>query len=520
MSIEKNKFELFTNPVIPGFYPDPSICRVKNNYYLVTSSFTYYPGIPIFKSTDLVNWKQIGYVLSRKEQLDLSGLGHSLGIFAPTIRYFKERFYVICTNVGKEGNFIVSSTRPESGWSDPIWLEGAEGIDPSLFFDDEKCYYTGTRGIKNGKYFGHNEIWLQEFDYENMKLVGEQYILWEGALKDTKWPEGPHIYKKDGWYYLMISEGGTGHFHALTIARSKNIKSRFKGYEGNPILTHRHLGVSYPIANVGHGDLVKTQNDEWWMILLASRPYGGYYRNLGRETFLAPVIWENDWPVISPGSGRVEFEYKYPNLPKGNKDSENIYDDFDNSNLKLVWNFLKTPIGDFWSLDSRKGFLRLKLKQEKLKDLDNPSFLGVRQRHMSYKARTIIEFEPEFDSESAGIVLLQSNEYFYKFEISKEKNNNVIRVIKCEKGVEEELKSCICNNRRIELIINANKQDICFSFINNNIESTLIDKVNGRILSTDVAGGFVGTYIGLFASGNGINSDNYVDFDLFEYKSI
>ena len=229
----------FKNPILPGFYPDPSICRVDDDYYLVTSSFAYYPGVPIFHSKDLVNWKQIGHVLDRPSQLPLDGQGQSEGIFAPTIRYNDGTFYMITTNVGSGGNFIVTAKDPAGPWSDPYYLE-APGIDPALFFDDDgKAYYIGTRPAPEGpRYFGNWEAWAQEIDLKTMKLVGESVGLWRGALRDSAWPEGPHLYKIDGTYYLMIAEGGTGPEHAVSISRSNAVTGPYVGNPANPILTH------------------------------------------------------------------------------------------------------------------------------------------------------------------------------------------------------------------------------------------------------------------------------------------
>ena len=358
---DKNKF--FNNPILPGFYPDPSICRVGDEYFMVNSSFAFFPGIPIFKSTDLVNWEQIGHVLDRESQLNLDGAGYSGGIFAPTIRYHKGVFYVITTNMGNGGNFIVTARDPKGQWSDPYWLEDAEGIDPSLFFDDDgKVYYTGTRTSKNPEYMGDHEIWLREIDLNKMKLVGEAHVLWKGALKNASFVEGPHLYKVNGFYYLLISEGGTQHYHSVTIARSKDILGPYDGNPGNPILTHRHLGKSYPISNAGHADLVETQNGEWYMVALASRPYGGDYKNLGRETFLVPVIWEDGWPIVSPGTGKIEFKYQMPNLPTSFVSQPEVRDDFDDKVLNYKWNTIRTPKEQFLNLTEKPGFLRLKVR--------------------------------------------------------------------------------------------------------------------------------------------------------------
>lgn len=511
----------FLNPILPGFYPDPSICRAGEDYYLVTSSFAYFPGIPLFHSKDLVHWEQVGHVLDRPSQLDLDGVGHSQGIYAPTIRFHDGRFYVITTNVSKGGNFIVTAERPEGPWSDPYWLPHAPGIDPSLFFDDDgRCYYVGTWEVPEGPaYYGDNEIWMRELDLDTMTLKGERYGLWRGALKHAIWPEAPHLYKKDGYYYLMIAEGGTDFHHAVTVARSRNITGPYEGCLSNPILTHRHLGRKYPIVNAGHGDLVETQNGEWWMVLLASRPYGGYYRNLGRETFLVPVTWEDGWPVASPGTGKVEFSYPCPDLPAWETGSPASVDHFNSDKLDPCWMFLRTPREDFYSLTERPGYLRLRVKPARLTELKNPSLVCRRQQHMSFSARTVLEFAPGRD-ESAGMVLLQSDRYHFRMDYALEGDQTTVRLVQCRDGVETIVRAVPWYSDRLEMLISAREQDFSFYIGNGEARIPLAEKVDGRMLSTDVAGGFVGTTIGLFASGNGTESQNSADFDLFEYRAV
>lgn len=512
-----NKFE---NPIFAGFYPDPSICRVEEDFYLVTSTFSYYPGVPIFHSRDLVNWQQIGHVLNRPSQLNLTGLRHSEGIFAPTLRYHEGIFYMITTNVGHGGNFVVTAEDPRGPWSDPYWLPNAPGIDPSLFFDeDSTAYYCGTRGVENEAYYGDNEIYLQKFDYKSMSLVGPTHSLWRGALRDAVWSEAPHIYKRGGWYYLLIAEGGTGPHHAVTIARSRTITGPYEGNPGNPILTHRHLGRDFPIVNVGHADIVDTPQGDWWMVLLGSRPSGGYYRNLGRETFLVPVIWEDDWPIVSPGTGKVEWSYPVPKLPKFKVQKEQCFDDFSGENLALIWNFIRTPLDKFWSLTERSGFLRLKLKPEKIEEKITPAFVGRRQQHHNFTASCAIEFEALTEQEEAGMVALQSDEFYYRLMITRSAGEQVVRLVSVIDGKEELLAEKPTSCKRCVLRISAEGQSYNFSFGDNELElQELYLNADGRILSTDVAGGFVGTYLGMYATSNGLSSSNFADFDWFKYE--
>jgi xylan 1,4-beta-xylosidase len=512
--------KVFHNPILPGCYPDPSICRVGEDYYIVTSTFEYFPGLPIFHSRDLVHWRQIGHVLDRASQLPLDGIRPSGGLYAPTIRHAQGVFYVINTLVDgktKSGNFIVTATDPAGPWSEPYWLDSIQGYDPSLFFsEDGRVWVTGNRLNEAGYYTGHTEIFLQEIDILNMKTIGEEHILWDGAVQGSVWAEAPHIYYVDGFYYLMIAEGGTDYHHAVTIARSREITGPYEANRGNPILTHRHLGMDYPIVGTGHADLVQTQNGEWWMVLLAMRPYGGYFYNLGRETFLVPVRWENGWPIVSPGTGRVEFTYPAPNLPEGTWPAEPGRDDFNGSTLAYCWCFLRTPRDDFWSLSEHPGYLRLKLRPDMLSEQVSPSFVGRRQQHVHFEAQVAFEFDPQKGNE-AGLVLNQNIDFHFRFIVTRE-TTPVIRLIRRAQGSEEVLAQQPIDPGCIFLKIEAHEQNYSFYFSNQPHEWQLLAKdVDGRILSTPVAGGFVGAFIGIYASSNARPCVNHADFDWFEY---
>jgi xylan 1,4-beta-xylosidase len=514
----------FRNPILPGCYPDPSVCRVGDDFYLITSSFEYFPGIPIFHSRDLIHWNQIGHVLDRTSQLCLDGVRPSGGLYAPTIRYSQGTFYMINTLVdgkAKSGNFIVTATDPAGPWSEPYWLESAPGIDPSLFFDDDgRTWYTGSRPVEHSEYEGHTEIWLQELDIKNMRLMGEPLVLWDGAAKGAVWAEAPHLYKVHGLYYLLIAEGGTAHHHAVSVARSRLIEGPYEPNRGNPILTHRHLGMNYPIVGTGHADLVDTKTGEWWMVLLAMRPYGGYFYNLGRETFLAPVAWEDDWPVVSPGYGKVEFIYQAPNLPEQPWPIAPACDDFDTPKLALPWNVLRTPNEKIWSLGERPGFLQLKLRPDRLSEPMTPSFVGRRQQHMHFAAETAMEFTPQSEQECAGIALVQNPDFHFLLVVSKGAEP-VVRLIKRAYGVDVVLAEKAFSTGRVFLKVEGNKQEYNFyAGTEQGKWSTIAGEIDGRILSTPIAGGFVGTFIGMYASSNGQPSTNTADFDRFDYVDL
>ncbi|MDR1718453.1 MAG: glycoside hydrolase family 43 protein, partial [Prevotella sp.] len=291
----------YSNPVLSGFYPDPSICRKGSDYYLVTSTFSYYPGIPIFHSTDLVNWVQIGNVLNRPSQLQLkAGIRLSGGIYAPTIRYnkYNDTFYLITTCTDGIGNFIVKTKNPkENNWSEPVPLHFG-GIDPDIFFDEDGKAYIVHNDEPDGKpeWDGHRSIWLRQFSVEGDSIFGEKKMIVDGGTDKAKhpvWIEAPHLYKINGYYYLLCAEGGTSVQHSEVVFRSESIFGPYIPWKNNPILTQRDLPENRknPVTSAGHADLIQTAEGDWYAVFLACRPYEGNYYNTGRETFMLPVTW-------------------------------------------------------------------------------------------------------------------------------------------------------------------------------------------------------------------------------------
>ncbi|WP_104110791.1 glycoside hydrolase family 43 protein [Arthrobacter sp. N199823] len=300
------------NPILPGFYPDPSVCRVDGEdgtwFYLINSTFEYLPGLPIHRSRDLINWELIGHVLDRPGQIDVSLVGDSGGLFAPTIRHDGNRFLVVCTVVGGgdhgSGNFVVTATDPAGPWSDPIWWDMA-GIDPSIMIDpDGTLWAHGTRLAPEPEWEQQTEVWVKRLNSQTLKPEGGETIIWSGALRGAIWSEGPHLFHHEGYVYLLAAEGGTSFHHAIVVARAESPLGPFTGNPANPILTHRHLGRSAPVSNVGHADLVEAQDGTWWAVCLATREWD-HCDLLGRETFLVPVSWEDGWPVFAPGEGHL-----------------------------------------------------------------------------------------------------------------------------------------------------------------------------------------------------------------------
>ncbi|WP_433500453.1 glycoside hydrolase family 43 protein [Sphaerimonospora sp. CA-214678] len=506
----------FRNPIIPGFHPDPSVCRVGDDYYLVTSSFEWFPGVPIFHSRDLVNWRQLGHVLDRPSQLDLDGVRASGGVYAPTIRHHDGVFYVITTVVGGAGDFIVTATDPAGPWSDPHPLPGVGGIDPSLLFDDDgRVWVCGTREKEEPGHPGDTEIWLRELDPVTLRPLGGERVIWEAVQRGAVWSEGPHIYKIDGRYYLLTAEGGTSHDHAVMIARSEHVAGPYEPCPRNPILTNRHLGRDHPITCTGHADLVETRDGDWWMVLLAVRPYGGG-DNLGRETFLTSVRWEDGWPIADPVAEAAEA----PALPEHRWPAAPACDHFDTVRLSPVWNHLRTPREPYWSLGD--GRLRLRLRPQTLAQRTDPSLIARRQQHMDFAAHTALEFTPG-PGECAGLALVRSDDFHVLIVVTV----RGLELVRREAGVEAVRAraplSAACDGRpgRIWLGVEARGQEYQARYAETPGQwRDLGDPVDGRLLGTSVAGGFTGAYIGMYASSNGRPSSNTAEFDWFEYLPL
>lgn len=489
-----------TNPILPGFYPDPSICAVGDDFYLVNSTFAYFPGIPIMHSKDLAHWEQIGNACDRESQLPLGDTGHSRGLFAPTIRYHEGTFYIICTNVSYGGNFIITAQNPAGPWSEPHYIEGADGIDPSLFFDEDgTCYYIGTHPNPAGcQYDGDWYIWIQELDIENMKLVGEVHNVWNGAMRNIIWPEGPHLYKIGEYYYIMHAEGGTGPDHAVTVCRSKNVYGPYENNFCNPILTHRHLGRKYPIRYVGHADLVETINDEWYMVMLAVRPLEGY-TTMGRETFLAKVEWENDWPVVNPGVGRLTDTVEI-NLPKWTaytaESNEYVFSTM--GQLPPEFMVLRNADKSHYSLEKGKGLLML-FDTHTLKEQASPSYLALRQKHHHFIAKALLDVSNLSEDKRAGIAYVQNNLYNLRVEV----NGKMAEVILCEKGTDRRVISMPLQGSN-PLEVSLEVDGLSAAVI---IEGQKSPEVDIRTLSTEAAGGFTGCTVGLYAVADTENTD-------------
>lgn len=548
---------MIRNPILRGFYPDPSICRAGDDYYLVTSSFSYFPGIPVFHSRDLCRWEQIGHVLERIGQLHVTYRDISLGIFAPTIRWHDGVFYVITTNMTTHENFVCTAENPAGPWSDPVVIAGAAGIDPSLFFDDDgKVYFTGTAGSFGDTRYGHPVIELRELDPHTMQFVGEGRAIGDGALKGAAAPEGPHLYKRNGWYYLMIAEGGTEHFHAVTVSRSRSLTEPFENYAGNPILTHRHLGSLFPICNVGHADMTELPDGSWYMVCLGSRLVEGYHKPLGRETFLLPVAWEDDWPVASPGTGKVEWSYPAPaclvsreeDVTAGAGRTMDETDDFTEEKLDLCWNYLGTPYEKFTRVADSRLFIRMKAKgmipteyegqkfdffariQDAGETKESVPFLGRRLTEPDFLAEAVMEAGLR-ETQSAGMAVLQNNANQLRLEAAACREQAAFltfRAVRVEyrllEGGIQHYEETVCGSVdipravRYTLKVKAKGLSYAFSVVSGDVEYMVAEGVDASHLGSETAGGFVGAYIGMFATGNGTAYEDEAAFDRFSLR--
>lgn len=525
----------YTNPILPGFHPDPSLCRVGPDYYLVTSSFEYFPGVPVFHSRNLFDWQQIGYCLTRPGQFPVTEARSSGGIFAPTLRWHQGTFYMITTNVTGGGNFFVTARDPAGEWSDPVWLDQG-GIDPSLFFDDDgRVYFTGTNA---------GRIVLRQLDLSTGRFLTPETGVWQGT--GGQYPEGPHLYKRDGYYYLMIAEGGTEYGHMETIARSRSPFGPYESCPHNPILSHRSLRS--PIQATGHADLVQAADGGWWCVCLGIRPHGyPPCHHLGRETFLAPVHWDAaGWPVIAPLAREWGLEAGHPGGPTGGQLDLEMHapasapgraapptamanaapgpgaafrDDFDAPQLDLRWNFLRytpdSPRPESWSLAARPGWLQLRGAAETLDQAAAVTFLGVRQEHFDCQAATRLDFSPHAENEEAGLVVRQNEQHHYEIAVTVRNGQRGVLIRRRVGSLAAETPLIPLPPGPVDLTVTATPGSYRFAFQPAGGPPVTVLSAETRYLATEVAGGFTGVYLGLYATGNGSPCSHPAFFDWF-----
>ncbi|RYY56102.1 MAG: glycoside hydrolase family 43 protein [Chitinophagaceae bacterium] len=523
-----------TNPILSGFYPDPSIVKVGPDYYLINSTFSYFPGIPVFHSKDLKNWKQIGNVIDRTSQLDFMGERITRGLFAPAISYHKGLFYVTCTDIDHEGNFVVTASNPAGPWSDPVKLPQVRGIDPSLYFDADKAYIIYNSDAPDNKplYSGHRTIRMYEFDYTNLKTTGEEKQLVNGGVDLSKkpvWIEGPHILKRNDWYYLYAAEGGTSVNHSEVVLRSKSVWGPYIPYEKNPILTQRHLPEDrrFPVTSAGHAQLVEGPDGKTYSIFLAVRPYKGDYYNTGRETFLAPVEWIDDWPVINPAQAEISYQYSfnYPEIKQKNSTPQSGNFSY-TTDFRSQWDpsllFMRKPDSSSFSRSAKTGLV-LRLKPVTVMDFADPSFIGKRQQHLNSTVETRMDFVAKDSNEKAGLVAFQSETNFYYFARSKADGRDIIQLIQGTKEGKQTVELARAplktNGATLFLRIISAGDTYSFYYSTDGTKWTALkEKADATYLSTRTAGGFVGVLYGMYATSSGKPSSSSASFRHLSYS--
>jgi xylan 1,4-beta-xylosidase len=512
-----DKTAQFMNPIMAGYYPDPSICRKGDTYYMVNSSFGYFPGVPIFTSKDLVNWKQIGHVLDRPSQFKFSGKGMSRGIFAPAIEYnqYNDTFYMITTDVGGVGNFYVTSKNPLKGWSDPILLPEVKEIDPSFFFDDDgKAYIVHNDEPENGPDWSQQRsIRIHEFDVKMGRTIGKNKEIIRGGVDlATKpiWIEGSHLYKINGFYYLMCAEGGTSGGHSEVIFRSKSPWGPFEAAPYNPILSQKGLAQDREnmVTSAGHADLIQTPEGDWWAVFLAVRPYDGKNMfNIGRETFLLPVEWENEFPIILRKSVPIPIVVNKKNLqpiPNFNNGNFTSTEEFNTTKLDYSWVFIRTPEKQFHSII--KGKLILEPLPISIEEQKTPAAIVRRLKHTNFTIETQMDYMPKTENNFAGLTLFQNEKFQLLFGKTIVNQKVVLTIYRIAKEKQIVASVVLDNNdalKPIKLKVDGKGDKCNFSYsLNGNNWIVLAENTDATNLSTQKAGGFIGTCIGLYATSN------------------
>lgn len=506
------------NPLIRGFYPDPSVCSADGKYYMACSSFEYFPGVPLFESEDLINWKQIGHCLTRKTQVDLKGIASSGGVFAPTIRYNNGHFYMVTTNDTYHKNFYVYTDDIYGEWSEPVFVEQG-GIDPSLFFEDGKAYF-----ISNGIDPEDNNgcIFQCEIDISTGKKLTESRSVWKGS--GGRYLESPHLYHFGDWYYLMAAEGGTEYGHMVTYARAKSPYGPFEPYPYNPVLTNRNLGGSQSIIQgIGHGELVQDGNGNTFMFCLGFRQSGMWqpFHHLGREVFIVPVQWNKDGWFTAGVDGTVQKEMELCtdaelcNCSSFNGNHNNNYNvSFNNMDINsLRWCHLREYDQENYKFED--GCLYLRGIKTSLCDTGAPTFAGIRQSEFN----TELNVDVQSDAMEAGITFYLCEKHHYDLAVynNEHKKSVILRlcigdamqVVKEEEFAED---TDIASLR----VVSDNESYSFYTKCGN--AEVFMGKAASKYLSSEVAGGFTGTIMAMYAVNREDNEDKWAVFSGLDWK--
>lgn len=493
------------NPIIRGFYPDPSICEAEGKYYIVCSSFQYLPGVPVFESEDLVNWKQVANALTRTTQVELHKVPSSGGVFAPTLRYHEGTFYMVTNNNTFGKNFYIYTDDIKGEWSEPIFVD-QEGIDPSLLFDNGKVYFTSNGNDAEGK----GCILQCEIDIKTGEKLTESIPVWGGS--GGRYLESPHLYHIGDWYYMMAAEGGTEYGHMITYARSREPFGPFEGYQGNPVLTNRNLGGNQSlIQGIGHGDLIRDKKGNYYIVCLGFRQSGEWqpYHHLGREVFLAPVSWQEDgW--FTAGEQGIVTEWMDVDL-SGQQDMDMYQVSFENTGADdLRWSYLRDYHKENYQFTDRG--LRLRGTKITLDEADTPTFAGIRQSEF----HTCLNVSVSGEAKEAGITFYMDESQHYDLSLVQEKGERkaalrlrigdaacIANTVDLPEGMEKVEFSVVSDPNRYEF----------YCMVDG--EKKFLGSARTKYLSSEVAGGFTGVLMGLYA----VDEDGkWAEFEELEWK--
>lgn len=499
----------YHNPVIKGFYPDPSVCFANGKYYLVSSSFQYFPGVPLFESDDLVNWHQIGHVLTRKSQVMLEKVNSSGGVFAPTIRFHKGRFYMVTTNDTTRENFYVYTDDIHGEWSDPIVIE-QDGIDPSLLFDNGHVYFMSNGTDADGV----GGVVQCEIDIETGRKLTPSKCIWKGS--GGRYLESPHLYRIGDTYYLMAAEGGTEYGHMITYARSSSVWGPFENYPSNPVLTNRNK-APFLIQGIGHGDLIQDQNGDWHILCLGFRQMHIWrpYHTLGREVFLIPVTFDADGWFSAGTNGTADWSYEL----KGDfiQEEKHTYT-FENTDWNIDWCYLRHPQPSHYELSDKKALLHG--SNITLNEVDSPTFLGIRQRDFNMD----LQIHVSVDTGEGGITVYScENEHYDLFLRKAVTSSGYEIVLRLNIGGihhEQAVIPCSCGSAVLSVCSHdtdydfyampsdtGSKKDTC--------DREYLGSAQAKYLSSEVSEGFTGVVLGLYAVGE--NTAEFTDL-IINYK--
>ena len=500
---------MYSNPIVRGMNPDPSVCRAGQDYYLAASTMFLYPGVPIHHSRDLIHWRLIGHCLTRPAHFQPDKTHGPPMIYAPTLRYHNGVFTMITTNVHGGGNFYVTATDPAGPWSDPIPVD-SDVFDPSLLFDDDgKVYYT-RRGALHEK-----DVVQAEIDIKTGRLLTPLRSIGHGMVSDDA--EGPHLYHIGDWYYLLLAEGGSLFLHMASVGRSHSPWGPFEPCPHNPILAQQEAWW-HPIKSIGHGDLVEAHDGSWWIVFLGTR-HESYHALtiLGRETFLAPVEWRDGWPVVNKQAQR-QLTVDAPTLPLQAWEPPPPRDDFDADRFGLEWTFLSVPLPSVCTLGERPGWLRLWGQASRLEEGTQTAFAGRHQRDFHGEASARLEFAPAGEGDEAGLTVFHRHGYHYDLFRTVREGRPALVLRKCVGDIVHEQAIAAVPGGPLRLRVTATPDVYLFAWAADDDHWQAIGTGLTQLLTAEVTTTWVGNMIGLYATGNGSACAAPADFDWFEYK--